>query len=115
MGYEGLGPRIGYTSQAECTDQIGSCQTRIRFTIACTKINDYFVRNDPYRHPTTASLAGDKFWPAGYAVADIPQMHVYAAQKDALKMGDSIADWTARMWQEQARPNVVGEFGTTNS
>jgi len=79
------------------------------------KINDYFVRNDPYRHPTTASLSGDKFWPAGYAVTDIPQMHVYAAQKDALKMGDSIADWTARMWQEQARPNVVGEFGTTNS
>jgi hypothetical protein len=79
------------------------------------KINDYFVRNDPYRHPTTASLAGDKFWPAGYAVTDIPQMHVYAAQKDALKMGDSIADWTSRMWQAQARPNVVGEFGTTNS
>ncbi len=79
------------------------------------KINDYFVRNDPYRHPTTASLSGDKFWSAGYAVTDIPQMHVYAEQKDALKMGDSIADWTARMWQEQARPNVVGEFGTTNS
>jgi hypothetical protein len=79
------------------------------------RINEYFVRNDPYRHPTTASLSGDKFWPAGYAVTDIPQMHVYAAQKDALKMGDSIADWTARMWQEQARPNVVGEFGTTNS
>lgn len=79
------------------------------------KINEYFVRNDPYRHPTTASLSGDKFWPAGYAVTDIPQIHVYAAQKDALKMGDSIADWTARMWQNQARPNVVGEFGTTNS
>jgi hypothetical protein len=79
------------------------------------KINDYFVRNDPYRHPTTASLSGDKFWPAGYAVTDIPQIHVYAEQKDALRMGDSIADWTARMWQNQARPNVVGEFGTTNS
>ena len=23
------------------------------------KINAYFVRNDPYRHPTTASLSGD--------------------------------------------------------
>jgi hypothetical protein len=79
------------------------------------KINEYFVRNDPYRHPTTASLSGDKFWPAGYAVTDIPQLHAYAEQKDALKMGDSIADWTARMWQNQARPNVVGEFGTTNS
>jgi hypothetical protein len=79
------------------------------------KINDYFVRNDPYRHPTTASLSGDQFWPAGYAVTDIPQVHVYAAQKDAIKMGDSVADWTGRLWQDQARPNVVGEFGTTNS
>jgi hypothetical protein len=79
------------------------------------KINDYFVHNDPYRHPTTASLSGDQFWPAGYAVMDVPQVHVYAAQKDAIKMGDSVADWTARLWQDQARPNVVGEFGTTNS
>jgi hypothetical protein len=79
------------------------------------KINDYFVRNDPYRHPTTASLSGDKLWPAGHAVTDIPQVHVYAEQKDALRMGDSIADWTTRLWASQARPNVVGEFGTTNS
>jgi hypothetical protein len=79
------------------------------------KINDYFVRNDPYRHPTTASLSGDQFWPAGYAVMDVPQVHVYAAQKDAIKMGDSVGDWTERLWENQARPNFVGEFGTTNS
>lgn len=77
------------------------------------KVNDYFVRNDPYRHPTTASLSGDKLWSAGFAVADIPQVHLYNEQKDALRMGDSVAEWTARMWKEQARPNVVGEFGTT--
>lgn len=78
------------------------------------KINDYFVRNDPYRHPTTASLSGDKFWTAGFAVTDIPQVHLYDAQKDALKMGDSVGDWTARMSKAQARPNVIGEFGATN-
>src|SRR6266496_1787257 len=37
MGYEGLGPRMVYTSQAQCTHRVESCQTRIRFTIACTK------------------------------------------------------------------------------
>ncbi|MDZ4718889.1 MAG: DUF5060 domain-containing protein [Roseiflexaceae bacterium] len=78
------------------------------------KINDYFVRNDPYRHPTTASLSGDKFWDAGYAETDIPQVHLYEAQKDAQKMGDSVADWTTRLSSNQARPNVIGEFGTTN-
>jgi hypothetical protein len=78
------------------------------------RINDYFVRNDPYRHPTTASLSGDQFWPEGYAVTDIPQVHLYDAQKDPVRMGDSVAEWTTRLWQNQARPNVVGEFGTTN-
>ena len=24
------------------------------------KVNDYFVRHDPYRHPTTASMGGDQ-------------------------------------------------------
>jgi hypothetical protein len=79
------------------------------------RINEFFVRNDPYRHPTTASLSGDKSWPAGFGVTDIPQVHVYAEQKDALKMGDSVARWTSEMWESQTRPNVVGEFGTTNS
>jgi hypothetical protein len=78
------------------------------------KINDYFVRNDPYRHPTTASLSGDQDWPAGFTVTDIPQVHLYEAQKDPAAMGDSVARWTKRMWDVAPRPNVVGEFGTTN-
>jgi hypothetical protein len=78
------------------------------------KINDYFVNHDPYRHPTTASLSGDQYWQAGFAITDIPQVHLYEAQKDPVQMADSVATWTTRMWQEQARPNVVGEYGTTN-
>lgn len=79
------------------------------------KINEYFVKNDPYRHPTTASHSGDKWWTDGFGVTDIPQVHLYNEQKSALRMGDSVAEWTARMWQAQDRPNVVGEFGTQNS
>ena len=67
------------------------------------KINDYFVRNDPYRHPTTASLSGDQNWPAGFAVTDIPQVHLYEAQKDPVAMGDSVARWTRQMWDLSPR------------
>ena len=79
------------------------------------RINEYFMKNDPYRHPTTASLSGDKWWPDGFAATDIPQVHLYNEQKSPLRMGDSVAEWTGRMWQAQDRPNVVGEFGTQNS
>ncbi|GAB4127548.1 MAG: hypothetical protein OHK0050_40860 [Roseiflexaceae bacterium] len=77
------------------------------------RINAYFVAHDPYRHPTTTALSGDKDWPAGFQVTDIPQVHLYAAQNDPMAMGDSIAEWTGRLWQGYAKPNVVGEFGTT--
>lgn len=78
------------------------------------RVNDYFVTHDPYRHPTTASKAGDAWWPAGYAVMDVAQMHSYDSQNDAPGTGPLIARWTQRMWEAQAKPNFIGEFGTTN-
>ena len=78
------------------------------------KVNDYFVENDPYRHPTTASKSGDVDWAEGYRVTDVPQVHVYSMneepQKDAVKAAATIADWTERMWQT-GKPNWIGEFG----
>ncbi|MCB0035861.1 MAG: DUF5060 domain-containing protein, partial [Anaerolineales bacterium] len=41
------------------------------------KVNNYFVGQDPYRHPTTASKAGDIDWEAGHLAMDMPQVHVY--------------------------------------
>ncbi len=78
------------------------------------RVNDYFTAHDPYRHPTTASKAGDAWWPAGYAVMDVVQMHSYNSQNDAAGTGPLIARWTRRMWEAQAKPNFIGEFGTTN-
>ena len=76
------------------------------------KVNDYFVENDPYRHPTTASGSGEVDWPAGHAVMDMPQMHVYEFENDdAVKSAAIIADWTQRMLASADRPNWVGEFG----
>lgn len=76
------------------------------------RVNAYFVENDPYRHPTTASMSGDMNWPEGFAVMDAPQVHVYALENDPVKTADIIAGWTTTMWNEAEKPNWVGEYGT---
>jgi hypothetical protein len=73
------------------------------------RVNRYFVENDPYRHPTTASMSGDVDWPAGHAAMDIPQVHVYELE-DAIEVGQVIAGWTETMFG-RGKPNWVGEFG----
>jgi hypothetical protein len=78
------------------------------------RVNGYFVEHDPYRHPTTASMAGDAWWPAGYAVMDVAQMHSYDSQHDPVGTGPLIAGWTQRMWQAEAKPNLIGEFGSSD-
>jgi hypothetical protein len=78
------------------------------------RVNACFVEHDPYRHPTTASMAGDAWWPAGYAVMDVAQMHSYDSQNDAVGTGPLLASWTHKMWQAEAKPNFIGEFGTSD-
>ena len=85
-----------------------------------TKVNDYFVANDPYRHPTTASMSGDVDWPEGFQMMDAPQVHVYdfkngPLQADAVKAAEILAHWTGLMWDQAEKPNWVGEFGTPGS
>ena len=80
------------------------------------KVNDYFVKNDPYRHPTTASGSGEVDWPAGYTVMDMPQMHLYDfPNNDAIQSAAILANWTERMLQSADRPSWVGEFGVTTT
>lgn len=80
------------------------------------KLNKYFVENDPYRHPTTASGSGEVDWPIGHAVMDIPQMHVYDfPDSDPIHSAAIIADWTQRMLESADSPNWVGEFGVPNN
>jgi len=84
------------------------------------KINNYFIENDPYRHPTTASMSGDLKWDQGHNVMDMPQVHIYAD----LQPGNSIltvntakviAEYTQAMWLLVDRPNWIGEFGVINN
>lgn len=75
------------------------------------KMNAYFLENDPYRHPTTASMSGDVDWPAGFKEMDVPQVHVYDLV-DVTESAETLAHWTQLMWQ-YGKPNWVGEFGVT--
>lgn len=77
------------------------------------KVNAYFQTHDPYRHPTTASMSGDIDWPEGFAVMDIPQVHLYGfdIKLGAVRAAATTADWTTRMFAGYEKPNWVGEFG----
>jgi hypothetical protein len=79
------------------------------------KVNNYFVENDPYRHPTTASGSGEVDWPEGHIVMDVPQVHLYDWKEDAVGAAAHTAEWTTRMWERIERPNWIGEFGTTGN
>jgi hypothetical protein len=80
------------------------------------KVNAYFVENDPYRHPTTASGSGEVDWPTGHSVMDMPQMHVYEFPgNNVIRSAEIIADWTQRMLRSSDKPNWIGEFGVTGN
>jgi hypothetical protein len=76
------------------------------------KVNAYFIENDPYRHPTTASQSGDVDWEEGHLNMDAPQVHIYDFQgDDAVAAADIIAGWTQLMFNRAEKPNWIGEFG----
>ncbi|MBK9926985.1 MAG: DUF5060 domain-containing protein [Anaerolineales bacterium] len=88
------------------------------------KVNDYFVANDPYRHPTTASGSGEFDWPTGHVVMDMPQVHLYdfdnGAQgdgnvNDTVGAAQHVAEWTQLMLKNADKPNWIGEFGVTGN
>jgi hypothetical protein len=78
------------------------------------RVNAYFTENDPYRHPTTASMAGDRWWPEGFSTMDVMQMHSYNTDQDPTNTGRLLGEWTQKMWEAEGKPNFIGEFGTPN-
>jgi hypothetical protein len=105
----GYSPSIGMWQTISEIDGTNVGKNRDRFH---KKINHYFVKNDPYRHPTTASMAGDRWWSDGFKVMDVQQMHSYDSKNDTIRTGPLIAEWTQKMSLFQAKPNFIGEFGT---
>jgi hypothetical protein len=78
------------------------------------RVNAYFIANDPYRHPTTASRSGDVDWEEGHLNMDAPQVHLYDFD-DPVGAAEVLADWTMLMWNRAEKPNWVGEFGVTGN
>ena len=77
------------------------------------RVNAYFLANDPYRHPTTASGSGEVDWAAGHLAMDVSQVHLYEWNEDAIGAAAHTAEWTSRMWDRAEKPNWIGEFGVT--
>ena len=77
------------------------------------RVNAYFIANDPYRHPTTASGSGEIDWERGHLAMDVPQVHLYEWNEDAIGAAAHTAEWTSRMWDRAEKPNWIGEFGVT--
>ncbi len=76
------------------------------------RLNAYFQEHDPWRHPTTACGSGGYDWPEAHAVMDAPQMHVYEQlTDDPTEATTFMAEWSRLMWEREAKPNWIGEWG----
>ncbi len=87
------------------------------------KVADYLRENDPYQRPNTASQSGGQWWPNGYQVVAVPNVHMYETQLMSPKypsnpMRSSMYAYeyiTQKFRQEFEKPSIFGEAGYTNS
>lgn len=116
--------RYGYSSSIAMWQTVSEIDGTNAFENTNTwhkQVNDYFVDNDPYQHPTTASKAGDVVWNEGHEVMSVAQVHIY---QDLLgsdnkplvtNTANVIANYTKNMWKNNNKPNWIGEFGVINN
>lgn len=86
------------------------------------KVHDFFRENDPYRHPTTASQSGGKFWTAGYRNVDVANVHLYETSWQnfypANPLRASLAVYrlvSQDFLNRLSQPGFMGEAGYTNT
>jgi hypothetical protein len=82
------------------------------------KVHGYLRAHDPYDRPVTASMSGGQWWPSGYAIFDMPNVHMYetgwTAQYNNNPLRSSLWTYhsvTRQMWNGFAKPAVMGEAG----
>ncbi len=85
------------------------------------KCTHYFQKNDPYRHPVTASFSGgfSEYREELYDRIDIPNIHVYPAQgwkkkfpEDTMRSAMFNYGWASkRFWDNFEKPAIFGEAG----
>jgi hypothetical protein len=85
------------------------------------KCQKFFIENDPYRHPMTASFSGGfkQYRDTLYKLIEVPNIHVYPAQgwipkypDDSLRSDMHNFAWAARrFWDNFEKPAIFGEAG----
>lgn len=107
----GYSPAIGFW---QTVSEINGTNAGKNTDLWHERIQTFFADNDPYRHPTTASMSGDVDWAPGHLAMDIPQMHSYESSSDPVGTAQVIARWTQTMWERTPKPNWIGEFGSSD-
>jgi len=86
------------------------------------RVHDYLTANDPHQRPTTASMSGGQYWPAGYAEVDVPNVHVYEtgwlAKYPANPLRSSAYTYfmlARQFWNDFQKPAIFGEAGYLDS
>jgi hypothetical protein len=82
------------------------------------KVHAYLHQHDPYRRPTTASMSGGQYWPNGYAIFDLPNVHMYETGWTAPFKNNPLRSslWTyhnvtRQLWEGFSKPAIMGEAG----
>ena len=88
------------------------------------KVQDYFKDHDPYNRPTTISKSGGptNYWSQGYSICDLPNVHLYETDWNALYRNDPFRSsyWTYRNVTRQLvsqfdKPCIFGEAGASSN
>ncbi len=82
------------------------------------KVHAFLKAHDPFGRPTTASMSGGQYWPNGYAIFDVPNVHMYETGWPGKFNGNPLRSslWTyhtvtRQMWDDFAKPAIMGEAG----
>jgi hypothetical protein len=79
---------------------------------------DFLKQNDPYGRPVTVSQSGGIYWPEGYAIVDLPNVHLYETGWSARYTNDPLRSslWiygniSQKFWLDFDKPGIMGEAG----
>ncbi len=92
------------------------------------KVQDYFSRNDPYRHLTTGTRSGGirEYWQEGYQTFDLAAREIYEAQGYPMNQSGTLegvsvhplaqsygiyAGQINKLWNGFDKPAIIGESG----
>jgi hypothetical protein len=83
---------------------------------------DFIKQSDPYKRPITVSQSGGIYWPDGYELVDLPNVHLYETSWTARYPSDPLrsslwiyGDITQKFWQDFEKPGILGEAGYTGN